>query len=541
MVVGPVQGEQLSSGPPKFREVAQEVGIDFCHETGAGGRYHYPEIMGAGVILFDYDGDDDLDIYFINGNYLSVKNPDPSIVNRLYRNDSSDGNLKFTDVTFEAGVQDSGYGQGGEAADFDGDGDQDLYVSNLGPDIFFRNEGSGRFEPVSFPPQNGWSQSCAALDYDQDGDLDLFVAGYLTYHPAMEPEGTLTDYNGPQLYGGMNSTLLRNSGNLQFLDVTRDVGLYRLDGKAMGAVSVDLDGDGAIDIYQANDATENFLFRNQSGIFEEVALYSGAAVRSDGHRESSMGVDVADVDGNGRPDLMIPCYPGQIHTLYLNEWPFFDDGSVKFGLRRATRHRTGFSPSFFDYDNDGDEDLFISCGRVRAWEDTVADEKATFLQRYGEPPILLENDGKGRFNPVGDGAGPYFLASHVGRGTAVGDLNKDGKLDLVVTHAGAQAAVLLNETDGGNWLFLHLVGKGLNRDAIGAKVTAQVAGRTLHRWLRGGGSYLSVSSRLIHLGLGDSPSVDRIEIIWPLGTKTVLEDVSAGQILRVREPAGVDG
>jgi hypothetical protein len=528
--------------------VAGESGIDFQHETGASGHYHYPEIMGAGLILFDYDGDGDLDIYFINGNYLSPNEPDPNIVNRLYRNDLTGRTLKFTDVTYEAGLADSGYGQGGEAADFDADGDQDLYLSNLGSDVFFRNEGNGRFSRAPLPSRHGWGQTCSALDYDGDGDLDLFVANYLNYDPAREPQGTnlvrgkvVREYRGPQHHAGLASLLLRNEGDLIFSDVTVEAGLDRSVGKGMGVACLDLDGDGAPDIYQSNDAMENFLFRNLGGRFEEVALATGTAVRADGHREGSMGVDAADVDGNGLPDLMVPCYFGEIHTLYLNEWPFFDDGSVKYGLRKVTRHRTGFSPSFVDYDNDGDEDLFISCGRVEAWPDAALREDSTYLERYGEPPILLENDGRGRFDSVAEEAGPYFLTAHIGRGTAVGDLDQDGDLDLVVNHAQAGPAVLLNETRVGNWLSLRLEGGGKNLDAIGARIIAEVAGRTLYRWLRGGGSYLSVSSRFIHLGLGDAVSVDRIEITWPSGRKTILEDVPGGQVLRVSESDSVDG
>ncbi len=543
IIIAALSPGSAAAGPPRFEDVTKEAGIRFRHESGASGRLHYPEIMGGGVILFDADGDGWLDLYFLNGNFLGEKAPDPSITNALYRNDSAAGPIKFTDVTAEAGVGDSSYGQGGEAADLDGDGDLDLYVSNIGRDVLYRNDGHGRFTRVPLPDHLGWGQTCSALDFDRDGDLDIFIAHYLTYDPLKEPMGTtliggkvVNDYRGPQVYKGMASVLLQNDGDLRFTDVTRAAGLHRPDGKGMGIACVDLDGDGWVDIYQANDSMENFLFQNHAGKFEEVGLLSGAAVGPDGAREASMGVDVADVDGDGRPDLMVPCLTGEIHTLYRNDWPWFTDASVECGLHLATRDRTGFSPSFLDYDGDGDEDLFITCGRVRLSASEAIKEGSTFFDLYGERPVLLENDGRGRLKGVADDAGPYFRAIHVGRGSAAGDLTNDGKVDLVVSHAGGEPAVLINRSEGGHWLALKLVGRGMNRDAIGAHVVARVGGKERHRWVRGGGSYLSVSDRRVHIGLGEAAAAERIEITWPLGKKQVLEDVAADRILTVEEP-----
>ena len=535
---------EVGGGPPRFEDVTREAGIRFRHENGATGKLHYPEIMGGGVILFDADGDGWLDIYFLNGNFLGDRPADPRITNVLYHNDSAAGPLEFTDVTAEAGVGDPSYGQGGEAADFDGDGDLDLYVSNIGQDILYRNVGHGHFTRVPLSARLGWGQTCAALDFDHDGDLDLFVANYLAYDPLTEPVGTtliggkvMNDYRGPQVYRGLPSVLLRNDGDLVFSDVTQAVGLFRPDGKGMGLAAIDIDGDGWVDIYQANDSMENFLFMNHAGKFEEVGLISGCALGPDGAREASMGVDIADLNGDGRPDLMVPCLSGEIHTLYRNEWPWFTDASVEYGLHLLTRSRTGFSPSFLDYDDDGDEDLFISCGRVRlASSDTAIKEGSTFVDRYGERPLLLENAGHGKFQSAEGAAGPYFTLPHVGRGTAVGDLNNDGRLDLVVSHAGGEPAVLINRSAGGHWLTLKLVGRGMNSQAIGAHLAVRAGGKTQHRWVHGGGSYLSVSDRRVHLGLGEAAAAERIEITWPMGKKQVLENVAADRFLTVEEP-----
>ncbi len=538
-----------------FTDVAMEAGITFRHTAGQDTHYMlYPEIMGAGVALFDYDGDGDLDIYFLNGNYLRGREPDPKITNVLYRNDTEPGGrLRFTDVTEEAGVADSGYGQGAEAADFDNDGDQDLYVTNFGVNVYFRNEGNGKFTRTSLLAHEGWGQCCSAVDYDNDGDLDIYLVNYLTYDPKGEPLGlamvagkVINDYRGPQVFKGSPNVMYRNDGDGIFTDVTERVGLYAPEGKGMGLGVADFDNDGDADIFVANDFMENYLFENHGGKFYERGVAAGVAVSADGNVESSMGVDVADVDNDGLLDIMVPCRCFEIHTLYHNEWPVFTDAPAQCGLDKATKGYTGFSPSFLDYDNDADMDLFISTGRVITLEEAVLNGYATpwqFKERYAQVDLLLENDGRGFFRRVPPAkAGLHFLRPTVSRGTAVGDLDNDGDLDIVVNVCEGPAVVLRNNTKGGNWLTLKLIGTKSNLDAIGARVIARVAGKVQYHYLRGGGSYLSVSDRRIHLGLSSATKVDSIEIIWPSGIKQVLKNVRlVNRFLMIHEPARETG
>lgn len=509
----------------------------------------YPEIMGGGVILLDYNNDGLLDIYFINGNYLRGKPHDPKLTNSLYRNE---GNWRFTDVTHEAGVADSGYGQGGEAADFDNDGDGDLYVTNLGPNVYFRNEGNGTFARTALLQHPAWGQCCSALDYDSDGDLDIYLVNYLTYDHTKQDLGRemvagkfIHEYQGPQVYEGSPDVLYRNDGGEVFTDVTREVGLYYPGGKGMGLGICDFNNDGYPDIFVANDMMINYLFENRGGQFVERGVEAGVAVSNDGNVESSMGVDVADVDNDGLFDIMVPCRHREIHTLYYNEWPVFTESPARSGMDAATLGYTGFSPSFLDYDGDGDMDLFISTGRVVSLEETVLKgltRPEHFFERYAQPNLLLENDGRGYFPRVASAAaGNHFSLRTVARGTATGDLDNDGDIDLVVNVSEGRPILLRNNAvesgRGEHWLTLKLAGTQSNRDAIGAHIVASVGGRKQYHYLRGGGSYLSVSDRRIPLGLGIATRVDRIEITWPSGIRQVLEDVRpVDRFLTVREP-----
>jgi len=512
---------------PLFAESAAAAGLVFTHVNGATGSYNLPEVMGAGVALFDYDNDGDLDVFLVQGGTLDGSGPATS---RLFRNDLTAGadgrrTLHFTDVTGRAGVGLRAYGMGVAVGDYDDDGYLDLFVTAFGPDALYHNNGDGTFTDVT--KQAGvsdpyWSTSAAFVDYDRDGKLDLFVANYVDFTIAAnllcsDPVGA-RDYCGPRAYHPVADRLYRNLGNGRFADVTEAAGIGKADGAGLGVASGDYNGDGWIDLYVANDATPNQLWINQhDGTFADQGLLSGSAVNAQGNPEGSMGIAAGDVDLDGDEDLFVTNIIGETSVLYINDGRGnFEDARAKWGLARPTAAFTGFGTSFFDYDNDGWPDLLIANGGVNTVE----------AQRGQASPFrmsnqLFRNTGERRFEDTSAAGGEAFSRAEIGRGAAFGDIDNDGDVDVVLTNNNGPVRLLLNQAATRNhWLEVRVTQTAGNRFGFGAWIGVERAGRpALWRRVRSDGSYLSASDVRAHFGLGSSPAVDAVVVQWPDGVR----------------------
>jgi len=513
--------------PPRalFSEVAESSGLVFRHVNGASGEFHLPEIMGAGVALFDYDNDGDLDVYLVQGGRLG--GGDDAATNRLFRNDteatgSQNPPLRFVDVTAASGLGDHGYGMGVATGDYDNDGLVDVYLTNFGPNKLYHNEGGGVFTDVTAESGSGdtrWSVPASFVDIDADGWLDLFVGNYVEYTLANPREcfNLVRDYCSPKVYPPAPDRLLRNMGNGRFADVTVASRLATAFGNALGSSAFDFDGDGALDLYVANDGGPNQLWANLgSGRFEDRALVSGCALNEQGRPEAGMGVAVADLDRDGDEDIVLTHLRGETHTLYRNDGHgLFFDHTIAAGLAAASRPATGFGAGWVDLELDGDLDLFVANGAVTASEQLV---QAGDSFPYHERNQLFRRDGAS-FVEVTVGLGAVFTLSEVSRGAAFGDLDNDGDTDIVVTQNNGPVRLLRNNGPGrASWIGFRVLDRENGRDALGAWVRlVGVDGGFFGARVRTDGSYASASDPRVLFGLAGKRGPVTVEVVWPGG------------------------
>jgi len=541
-----------------FSDRTKEAGIDFVHFNGMSGSHFYPETMGSGVALFDYDNDGDLDIFVVQGTMLgpadvskAVFPPQLPLRGRLYRNDSvrnADGTctLKFVDVTEESGIRAEGYGMGVTAADFNNDGWVDLYITNFGHNQMWRNNGDGTFTDVTAESGTGvpgWSICASFVDYDRDGWLDLFVANYIDFRftnlvRCSSPSGML-DYCSPLEYHPIPNRLFRNRRDGTFEDVTTRSGIGSEFNGAMGLICADFNGDGWPDIFVSDDYRPNQLWINQhDGTFKNDALIAGCALDRDGNPQSGMGVDAGDLLSHGFEDLVVPTMAGQHADLYSNDGKgSFDDMSYESGLALATRRYTGFSVGMLDYDNDGWLDLFIVNGAVRIIEEQA---RKGSLYPYAQSNLLLHNNGKGRFEDVSGCAGSAFSRLEVGRGAAFGDIDNDGGIDVVLVNNSGPARLLMNNVGHRKpWIGFRMVGDKYHRDMLGTRVAVfRRNAPTLWRRVHTDGSYCSSSDPRVLFGLGDAPEITRVQAHWVSGRVEEWTGLPLEKYTTLREGSG---
>lgn len=539
----PSDGLDGTPAGPIFEDAAQSLGVDFVHANGMTGEYWFPEILGPGVAVFDYDGDGDMDLYFVQ-NTVFTHPDDPSPLtsppppDRLYRNDLREkGTLGFTDVTEAAGLVKAGaYGQGVAAGDVDNDGDTDLFLPNYGQGRLLLNQGEGRFADATEGTglaDDRWSSSATFLDYDRDGLLDLFVANYVdytraTHKPCYSTRGE-RDYCGPLAHKPYVDRLYRNLGGGRFEDVSEATGIAAHAGAGLGVIAADFNRDGWPDIYVANDGMDNVLWINRGGErFENEALVSGTAFNAEGAAEASMGVIAEDLDEDEDWDIFLTHLNGEHNTLYVNDGQgLFEDRSVASGLAAPSYAFTGFGLGSLDYDGDGRVDLFVTNGAVRTealQAGTVLPSEDDPLAHFRQTKQLFRNAGGMRFEDATPADGPGMALSEIGRGLAVGDLDEDGAPDLVLANNNGPARVFMNRLGPPPaWLGLRLV-NAQGRDAYGAELVATLDdGRRLLRRVHADGSYLSSRDPRVLLGLGESAAIQSLELRWPSGARETID------------------
>jgi enediyne biosynthesis protein E4 len=535
-----------------FHDIAVEAGLTFHHVTGAAGDYFMPEIMGSGAALFDYDNDGDLDVFLIQGTTLDPDKkplfpPPPGVKpgNRLFQNMlSQTGKLQFVDVTERAGLSHVGYGMGAATGDYDDDGFLDLYVTNFGHNVLYHNNGDGTFTDVTRDAgvdDARWSTSAAFLDYDADRLLDLFVGNYVDFTAkgnkrCYAPTGE-SDYCTPMAYKAVPSRLFHNLGNGKFIDVTESSGIGSSYGPALGVLCADFNGDGRTDIFVANDTAANRLWVNQGdGRFRETALEAGVAYSADGRAKAGMGVAAEDVDDDDTLTLLVTNLAREGATLFRgNGKGLFEEVTAQYGLAAPTFAFTGFGTNWFDYDNDGRLDLFIANGAV-----TIVESLRAQPYPYGQRNLLFHNEGKQRFHETSGVAGPAFQRIDVGRGAAIGDIDNDGAVDVLVTNNNGPVRLLHNDVGARqHWLQVRLEGTRSNRFGIGARVALLRDGEAPHRRrVHTDSSYLSASDVRVHFGLGERSDVRGLLVEWPDGSSETWDNVQPGNVVVLRQGTG---
>ena len=523
---------------PQYVDITSQANIDFTHVNGASGRYYYVETYGSGAAFFDFDADGYQDLYIVNSGPLpGFDLAGESPANTLYRNE---GIGSFRDVTAAAGVGDRSYGMGTCAGDIDNDGHVDLYVTNLGANILYRNQGNGTFIDATDAAGVGdrrVGSSAAFADWDGDGDLDLYVANYAKFSLDTDQacfQGRIRVYCDPEKYEGDSGVFYRNDGNGHFADVTREVGGYTEAGRQLGVVFGDYDDDGDQDLYVANDGMANFLFNNDGkGFFTEVGMVSGVALNDGGRPEAGMGTDFGDYDNDGDLDLVVCNFQWESNRLFRNEGKgAFIDATALSRVGPATLPVLTFGTDFFDYDNDGDLDLFMVNGHVND-KAQIFDQAVTFAQR----DQLFRNEGDGTFLDVSKRSGSALQRLLVGRGAALSDYDNDGDIDIYVCNNNGPGVLLQN--DGGNrghWIAIRAVGTVSNRDGIGARIRVRAGDLVMTKEVRSGSGYLSQNDFRVHFGLGTQTMVDEIDIRWPSGISQRMGRVSADQFIVATEP-----
>jgi hypothetical protein len=529
----------VANGNRVFVDATAAAGISFRHHNGAFGKKYLPETMGSGGAFLDADGDGWLDILLIDSKQWPGR-PGPRTRHALYRNNA---NGTFSDVTSASGLGAEMYGMGVAAADYDNDGRIDVYITGLDGNRLFHGAGGGKFADVTAQAgvgAGGFSTGAAWLDYDVDGKVDLFVARYVDWSIERDLfctlDGKAKSYCTPESYKGQSGILFRNKGDGTFEDVTRAAGLHDPTAKALGVALLDYDSDGALDLFVANDTQPNRLYRNRGkGTFADVATTAGIAFNEAGVARAGMGVDAADLDGSGRPSLVIGNFSNEMMALYVNEGNglFIDEGPAST-IGRVSLLKLTFGCFFFDYDLDGQLDIFAANGHV-------ADDISRVQPRvtYAQPPHLLRHTGKRRFEDVTARLGADFVRPMVARGAAYGDYDRDGDPDILVTTNNGPARLLRNDGPPASATRIALRGRTSNRDAIGAKVTVRLADGTRRlQMVKTGSSYLSQSEMPLTFGLGAS-RIEAAEVTWPDGRVEKLGALPAGQTLVIEEGRGI--